>query len=112
MGTNKGHEGNDKATRPTKARELFALTGQTNTEEEKNTLEGEALPYSNRMQVQDQETADCGQINSRNIPNSDYLAGFELRKSSKWSLYGTFKIKEDQHQYRHGCLVSNLLPFK
>lgn len=41
--------------------------------------------------MQDQNKADCGQINSRNIPNSDYLAGFELCESSKWSLYGTFE---------------------
>ncbi len=48
-------------------------------------------PILRGCKMQDQNKADCGQINSRNIPNSDYLAGFELRKSSKWSLYGTFE---------------------
>lgn len=34
------HEENDKATKTTKARELFALTGQTNTEEEEKYTGG------------------------------------------------------------------------
>jgi len=40
MGTNKGHEGNDKATKTTKAREPFALTGQEHPEEEKRYTGG------------------------------------------------------------------------
>ena len=54
------HEGNDKATRPTKARELFALTGQTNTEEEKKyTGGGSPTPFYEdaRCRIKNKRTA-------------------------------------------------------
>lgn len=42
--------GNDKATRPKKVREPFAMTGQTNTEEEKKYTGGVKAPPNQKKQ--------------------------------------------------------------
>ena len=96
------HEGNVKAMRPTKARELFALTGQTNTEEEKKYTGGwSPTPFYEdaRCRIKTKRTAarlilETYQIviiwqvlSCVKVPNSVYMELFEDKTKGTAAVY-------------------------